>query len=304
VKPQDFEFLQKTLKDRSGIVLSADKAYLVESRLTPVARKRGIASLDDLVAALRKGDAGLLTEVIDAMTTNESLFFRDLKPFEGLRDLILPSLAASRKATGRSKIRIWCAACSSGQEPYSISLVIRENAAKFQGVQFEIVATDLSTEMVARATEGIYTQFEVQRGLPIQMLIKYFKQQGDRWHLDDAVRRMVQFKRFNLLENYRPLGVFDVIFCRNVLIYFDDATKRAVLARLAARLAADGYLVLGAAETTTGISTEFMQVAERHHGVFCFTPQAAAAARRRRAGQGGSAWDARPDTLPACASGS
>ena len=257
MKPQDFEFLQRTLKDRSGIVLSQDKAYLVESRLTPVARKRGVASLDDLVAALRKGDPALLTEVIDAMTTNESLFFRDLKPFEGLRDLILPGLVTARKATGRNKIRIWCAACSSGQEPYSIALLLRENAAKFQGFQFEIVATDLSTEMVARATEGVFTQFEVQRGLPIQLLIKYFKQQGDRWHLDDTVRRMAQFKRFNLLENYRPLGLFDIIFCRNVLIYFDQATRTDILNRMSEVMSDQGALFLGGAQSVRGISNSF-----------------------------------------------
>jgi chemotaxis protein methyltransferase CheR len=257
VKPQDFEYLQRTLKERSGIVLSPDKAYLVDSRLTPVARKRSLGTLDDLVAAMRKGDTALLTEVTDAMTTNESLFFRDFKPFEGMRDAILPALVAAKKAAGKPKVRIWCAACSSGQEPYSIALLIRENAAKVQGIQFEIVATDLSTEMVARAVEGVYSQFEVQRGLPIQMLIKYFKQQGDRWQLDESVRRMVQFKRFNLLDAYRPLGVFDIVFCRNVLIYFDQPTKTDILNRIAEVMTNQGVLFLGGAESVLGISNAF-----------------------------------------------
>jgi chemotaxis protein methyltransferase CheR len=258
VKPQDFQYLQRTLKERSGIVLSPDKAYLVESRLTPVARKRGLAGVDELLAAMRKGEAALLVEITDAMTTNESLFFRDIKPFDGLRDAVLPALVAAKKASGsRPRIRIWCAACSSGQEPYSIAMLIREQGAALAGVEFEILATDISTEMIARAIDGTYSQFEVQRGLPIRMLVKYFAQAGDRWRLDESIRRMVEFRQFNLLDGFRPLGVFDVVFCRNVLIYFDQATKTAVLDRIGEVLAGRGVLFLGGAESVLGISSAF-----------------------------------------------
>jgi chemotaxis protein methyltransferase CheR len=258
VKPQDFQYLQRALKERSGIVLSSDKAYLVESRLTPVARKRGLAGVDELLAVMRKGDSALQVEIVDAMTTNESLFFRDIKPFEGLRDTVLPAIVAAKKATGgRPRIRIWCAACSSGQEPYSIAMLIREQAAVLAGVQFDILATDISTEMVARAVDGTYSQFEVQRGLPIRMLIKYFNQIGDRWRLDESIRKMVEFRQFNLLDGYRSLGAFDIVFCRNVLIYFDQPTKTAVLDRIGEVLAKQGVLFLGGAESVLGISSAF-----------------------------------------------
>lgn len=257
MKPQDFEFLQKMLKDRSGLVLSTEKVYLVESRLTPVARHHGMSGLDELVDALRLSDKDLMVEVTDAMTTNESFFFRDIQPFESFRNQILPVLAEARQASGRNFIRIWCAACSSGQEPYSLAMILKEDAAKYPGLRFEILGTDLSTEMIEKSRNGIYTQFEVQRGLPITMLVEYFEQIDDRWQIDLPIRKMVSYREFNLLDDFGPLGAFDVVFCRNVLIYFDQTTKSEILGRIGKLLSSDGALYLGGAESVLGISDEF-----------------------------------------------
>ena len=258
MRQQDFDYLRELLKDRSGLVLSTEKVYLVESRLMPVARKRGFAGLDDLVAAVRSGrDEGLLVEITDAMTTNESFFFRDMKPFDSFRDVVLPTLTEARGKAGKKKIRIWCAACSSGQEPYTLAMLLKENASKVQGFQFEIVATDLSTEIIAKARAGLYTQFEVQRGLPIQLLVKYFKQIGEQWQIDVGLRGMVDYRNFNLLEPYTGLGQFDVVFCRNVLIYFDQPTKSDMLQRMSKIMPSDGILYLGGAESVLGITEAF-----------------------------------------------
>ena len=189
MKPQDFEYLQTLLKTRSGLVLSTDKVYLVESRLMPVARAKGLSGLDELMQAVRIGnDEKLLVEVTDAMTTNESFFFRDVQPFESFRETVLPTILANRRAAGRNVIRIWSAACSSGQEPYTLAMILKEEQAKLTGMRFEIIATDLSTEIIEKARDGIYTQFEVQRGLPIQLLLKYFQQVGDQWQIDKSIR--------------------------------------------------------------------------------------------------------------------
>jgi chemotaxis protein methyltransferase CheR len=258
VKPQDFEFLQTMLKERSGIVLSPDKTYLVESRLMPVARNHGLPGLDELIQAVRvRGDNALMTEVVDAMTTNESYFFRDIQPFESFRAKILPDLVAARRASGRPRVRIWSAACSSGQEPYTLGMILREEAKLVAGLTVDIIATDLSTEIIDKAKAGFYSQFEVQRGLPIQYLVKYFKQHGERWQIDKSIRDMVRIGRFNLLDDFGKLGVFDVIYCRNVLIYFDQPTKTDILKRIAAILAPDGVLYLGGAESVLGISDAF-----------------------------------------------
>ena len=258
----DFELLSEILKDRSGLVLSSDKTYLIESRLTPVARKHRWNGLDELVAAVRKGgDEELLREITEAMTTNESLFFRDQRPFDSLRDVVLPSLIANRN--GSKRIRIWSAACSSGQEPYSLAILLKEQAAKLNGWNFEIVATDISDEMLERARLGIYSQFEVQRGLPITLLVKYFRKDDDKWQLDAGLREMVSFRNFNLLEDPQALGRFDIIFCRNVLIYFDQDTKSKVLEGLAGIMAPDGVLFLGGAETVIGVTDLFEPVPDQ-----------------------------------------
>jgi chemotaxis protein methyltransferase CheR len=192
------------------------------------------------------------------MTTNESFFFRDIKPFDQFRKFVLPQLLASRQP-GRP-IRVWSAACSSGQEPYSLAIILREEGAKLAGRRVEIVATDISREMLEKCKAGLYSQFEVQRGLPVQYLVKYFAQMGDKWRIDASLRELIQFREFNLLHDPSALGTFDVVFCRNVLIYFDNDTKRVVLERVSRLLAPDGFLYLGGAETVLGISDKFQPV--------------------------------------------
>jgi len=260
--PQDFQIMSTLVRERSGLVLGEDKAYLLESRLNPITRKYGMKSLEDLIDAIKiKRDENLIVEVVEAMTTNESLFFRDNKPFDQLRDLIFPQLLESRASNRR--IRIWSAACSSGQEPYSIAMLIKEFGAPLTNWNIEIVATDLSEEILNRARAGVYSQFEVQRGLPVTLLVKYFKQDGDRWEIDPAIRSMVSYRNFNLLEDPSSLGIFDIVLCRNVLIYFDQATKGDVLDRISKVMPTDGTLYLGGAETVLGISDEFEPVAGR-----------------------------------------
>jgi chemotaxis protein methyltransferase CheR len=266
----EFDFLCKLLKDRSGLVVTREKAYLLESRLLPVARKHGLKSLDELAAVVRARPIGdLVREIVEAMTTNESFFFRDIKPFDQFKSFVLPTLMKARAQ--RRQIRIWSAACSSGQEPYTLAMMLAEQKAALADWSFEIVATDLSTDILEKAEAGLYSQFEVQRGLPIQLLLKYFKQQGDRWQIEAGLRSRIRFKQFNLLDDPALLGVFDVIFCRNVLIYFDQATKTQVLDRLSRVLAADGYLYLGGAETVLGISERFQPVAD-NRGIYAPAP--------------------------------
>jgi len=201
---------------------------------------------------------GLLRDITEAMTTNESLFFRDMKPFDQLQELILPGLL--KKRADKRQIRIWCAACSSGQEPYSIAMILKEAAAKLAGWRTEVIATDISAEMVAKAKAGVYTQFEVQRGLPVKLLVKYFAQNGDKWTIDPSIRSMVQFREFNLLDEPAALGTFDIVFCRNVLIYFDQDLKRQVLEKISKMMPSDGVLYLGGAETVLGVTDRFKPV--------------------------------------------
>ncbi|WP_119678076.1 CheR family methyltransferase [Indioceanicola profundi] len=256
MKVEDFDMFCTLLRQRSGLVLTKDKAYLLESRLMPVARKWNLKGLDELAAAVRtRRDEALLRDMTEAMTTNESSFFRDQKPFDQFKSVVLPTMLQARAA--KRQVRIWSAACSSGQEPYSLAMLLNEEGTKLAGWRFEIVATDLSGEMITKARNGIYTQFEVQRGLPITHLVKYFKQVGDKWQLNQDLRDRVQYREFNLLNDLSPLGQFDVIFCRNVLIYFDQPTKAKVLEAMSRILAPDGVLYLGGAETVLGITERF-----------------------------------------------
>lgn len=265
--PGDFDYLRRYLHERSGLVLAAEKLYLAESRLMPVVRKHGLASLGDLVTRIRLTPSSpIAIDTVEAMTTNETFFFRDKIPFEHFRDTMLPALTAARDRDRR--LRIWCAAASSGQEPYSLAMAIKEMAASakggaLNGFRIDILATDLSGDVLERARAGTYSQFEVQRGLPIQMLLKYFTQTGDVWQVSSELRSMVQFRTLNLLNDFTPLGRFDIVFCRNVLIYFDQPTKTQVLNRLAPQIAEDGYLVLGAAETVVGLTNSFKPVPDK-----------------------------------------
>jgi chemotaxis protein methyltransferase CheR len=262
VTPQDYDYLRKRLKERSGLVLSADKQYLVESRLLPVARKAGLSSLGDLVRTLMLGNAdALMTAVVEAMTTNESFFFRDKIPFDHFRSTIMPALIAAR--SNSRMIRIWCAAASTGQEPYSLAMSLKNFERELLGWRIELLATDLSGEVLEKARQGIYSQFEVQRGLPIALLIKHFAQVGELWQIAPELRAMVKYRQLNLLADFAQLGRFDLIFCRNVLIYFDQPTKIDVLNRLARVTASDGYLVLGAAETVVGLTDSFKVVPDK-----------------------------------------
>jgi chemotaxis protein methyltransferase CheR len=294
--PDDFDYLRGFLKERSGLALSAEKQYLIDTRLSPVIRARGLDNMSALVRAVRSDPRSeLATLVLETMTTNESLFFRDKVPFENFRNPIVPALREARAT--EKKVRIWCAACSAGQEPYSLAIAIREYQLFPADWNIEIVATDLCTAVLDRARRGLYSQFEVQRGLPIQLLVKYFTKTGESWQVNSDIRSMVSYSRFNLLEPYARLGRFDVIFCRNVLIYFDMATKTNVLERLARQIAPDGYLSLGAAETVIGLTHAFVPLPE-HRGLYvpargthCSPPQ------------GGPARVASPPLAPKVASG-
>jgi chemotaxis protein methyltransferase CheR len=276
----EFALLRRLLKEYSGLHLGEDKEDLLEARLRPVLRELGLSSIAHLALSMMKPDAHLLRErVAQAATVQETYFFRDKAPFHCFIDVMLPRLMMRREMSRH--IRVWCAAAATGQEPYSLAIDLAEHEQLLAGWTIEIVATDFVEEALERARKGLYSQFEVQRGLPVSLLVKYFSKVERGWEISRDIRSRVAFRAHNLLQNCSALGRFDVIFCRNVLIYFDDATKRGVLSRLAAQLAPDGYLVLGAAETTTSHSSDFMAVPEHYRGVFCFTPTAAAAARAR-----------------------
>lgn len=255
----DFEFVSDLLKKRSGLVLGPDKTYLLESRLAPIVRKQEYASVDELVAEIRKpGAERLITVVVEAMTTNESYFFRDKTPFQLFTNDVIPYMKENRPKG--HKLRVWCAAASSGQEPYSLGMVWDQNKAKVGGLGIDILGTDISTEILEKAKKGEYSQFEVQRGLPVTHLVKYFKQEGERWLLNSEIKNMVRLQKFNLLDRFSALGKWDVVFCRNVLIYFDPPTKADILDRIAKQLEPDGFLYLGATESTFGITDSFVPV--------------------------------------------
>jgi chemotaxis protein methyltransferase CheR len=261
VTPSDYEYLRKLLKERSGLDLSADKQYLVESRLLPLARKSSLPGISELVAKMKSGADALTAEVVEAMTTNETFFFRDKIPFDHLREAIIPAMVQARAA--RRSLRIWCAASSTGQEPYSIAMCLKEAGSLLSGWRTEIVATDLSQAVLEKSKAGIFSQFEVQRGLPIGLLVKYFTQNGDLWQINAEIRSMVQHRQLNLLQDFSHLGVFDIVFCRNVLIYFDQNTKTNIFERISRMLEPDGVLALGAAESVVGITNTFKPYPER-----------------------------------------
>jgi chemotaxis protein methyltransferase CheR len=259
IAPAEYAFLATLLQQQSGLALGEGKEYLIESRLLPVAACFGLAGIPALVARLRATlDATLVRAVCEAMTTNESSFFRDGAPFELLRQQILPELIEARRATRR--LRIWCAAASTGQEPYTVAMLLATLTPPLAGWNVEILATDYSRPALERARAGVYNHFEVQRGLPIGMLMKFFVQRGTDWEVRDEIRSAVRFREANLLESFAALGTFDIVLCRNVLIYFDVATKRDVLDRLAGATARDGCLLLGAAETPMGLTERFVRI--------------------------------------------
>ncbi len=248
ISDDDFTLFAKLIKEKSGLALTPAKTYLLESRLTPIAIKHGCGTLAGLAALLRgPTNAALVYDVIEAMTTNETLFFRDDKPFRHFRSVLLPAMLKERES--RKNLRIWSAACSTGQEPYSIAMTLTDLLQGQPGWTIDILATDISETVLEQARSGIYTQFEIQRGLPAQMMVSHFTRQDAQWQINEKFRRMVRFEAFNLMHGMERFGVFDMIFCRNVLIYFDEAMKKAVLQNMSRRLVPDGYLLLGGAES-------------------------------------------------------
>lgn len=253
----EYEAICSFVHKHSGILLGESKAYLIESRLAPIAQEFGFEDVEALARRLPTAAPNIRDAVIDAMTTNESFFFRDNTPFVAFEKTILPQLAEARRG---KRIRIWCAAASTGQEPYSLAMILLANKQMWSGSTVEILGTDLSSSALERARAGKYTQFEVQRGLPIQMLMDHFTQDGTSWTISDQIKNMVTFKEMNLLDPMHALGKMDVVFCRNVLIYFDVETKKRVLENLHQIMPADGFLSLGAAETMMGVTEVFERV--------------------------------------------
>lgn len=254
--PDDFKFLQGLMQQRAGIALWNEKLYLADLRVAALATESGMATVDRLIAQVRRGDTDLELRVVETLTTNETYFFRDIRPFEQLDTVMLPALIKARARTRR--LRIWCSAVSSGQEAYSVAMVLARRKAELAGWKVDIIGSDLSRAMVARAVAGRYSHFEVQRGLPMRELVEHFRRDDDGWHVSQALRDAIDFRVVNLAEDLPPLGVFDIVLCRNLLIYFDLPTKAAVLGRVARTVAADGYVVLGAAESVVGLNSGLM----------------------------------------------
>jgi chemotaxis protein methyltransferase CheR len=274
--PQGFAAIAESLRQCSGLAIGPDKIYLLESRLAPLLRRQGLRDLDALAMRLAAGGAqDLARAVAEAMTTNESSFFRDEKPFADVRQHALPQLHANRPPGAR--LRIWSAAASTGQEAYSLAMIVAELRSELAGREVEILGTDLARAPLARAREGLYTNFEVQRGLSPALLARHFRREGERWRIADTLRAMVRFEVWNLLDDLRPLGRFDIVFCRNVLLYFDRATRARVLAAIARQMAPDGLLYLGGAETMLGVSDRFVSLA-REGGAHALAPPASAPA--------------------------
>lgn len=257
----DFTFFGHLLRQEAGIVLTREMNYLLESRLRPVAMAQGLKNVAGMAAVLRQEDAPALRRaVVEAMMNPETSFFRDNAPFRSLADKVLPHLLAARAVQVRRHLRFWSAGCSTGQEPYSMAMVLAEQKAKLEGWEVELLATDLSQALLERAEKGVYSQLEVQRGLPVQMLVKYFSQNEGEWQVGEGIRDMVTFQQHNLLDFPYRFGLFDVIFCRNVLFEFEGETASAVLRALARDLRPDGVLFTGASEPLPETEEPFRQL--------------------------------------------
>jgi chemotaxis protein methyltransferase CheR len=259
IDPKDFEFISTLVLKRSAIVLDKEKTYLVESRLQPIARQNGLSSISDLVNKLRSAPTReLIQQVVEAMTTNETSFFRDVNPFDALKQVVLPDLLTKRAA--EKKINIWCGASSTGQEPYTIAMVLSEFFATKPDWKYHILSTDLSTEVLEKARSGVYTQLEVNRGLPASYLVKYFQRQGNSWHVKDCLKKVCDFRQLNLIDTSWCIPTVDIVFMRNVLIYFDVPTKKNIFKKIRQVLKPDGFLFLGGAETTMNLDDSFERV--------------------------------------------
>ena len=255
----EFDYVRMLLREEAAVVIDREKMYLAEARLQPLARQEGFDSISELIGALRTTSLGKLHErVVSAMTTHETSFFRDQHPFECLRTTVLPRLIELRKEERR--LNLWCAACSTGQEPYSIAMLIREHFPELEGWTLNIVASDLSVETLARAQAGIYNTPEINRGLPAALLVKYFQEQEGQWLIKDEVRHMVAFHRMNLAGQWPCMTRMDLVLLRNVMIYFDTEVRRSILGRMERQLREDGFLFLGGAETVLNLSEAFEPV--------------------------------------------
>jgi len=265
MSPDDFDYAARLMKERSGLVLTRDKGYLLENRLMPVVRQHNLKSFHELVAALRTGDAQLQSSAVDAMMAKDTAFFRDWKPFVHFAKVVLPNIAQARRE--KKQFRVLCAGVSTGQEAYSVAMTVRDAAARFTGWRAEIVGVDISPTAIAAASNAHYTQFEVQRGLPIRSLLRSFTKDDAGWRLNSDVRDMVKFQTWNLLADLYPLGRFDVILCRNVMVYLDLQAKIDLLQKVSRSLVDDGVLYLGAQEPLTGVSAAFRPV-NRDLGIY------------------------------------
>ncbi len=252
-------YIRDLVLTRSAIVLEPEKDYLIQARLDPVAKEAGYTSIEELAEYLRKTPSGALHQkVVEAMTTNETSFFRDVHPFDALKDHVLPDLL-ERRASAKS-LTIWCGASSSGQEPYTMAMVLREHFPQLATWNLKFIATDISTQMLDKCRGGKYSQLEVNRGLPAQLLIKYFDKKGMSWHVKDDLINMIEYKQLNLAASWPSLPKMDLVFLRNVLIYFDVAMKKEILKKIRGVLEPDGYLFLGGAETTLNLDDQFQRV--------------------------------------------
>ena len=275
ISANDFEFVRTMVRTQAGIILEPGKEYLVDSRLQPLARREGLASLEELVAKLRTPfGAALNQKVVDAMTTNETTFFRDVEPFEVLRKFVLPDLIERNKQTRR--LGIWYAASSTGQEPYSVSMLIHEHFPQLLQWDLQQLATDISPSVLARAREGVYSQVEINRGLPANYLVRYFEKQGNQWRLKDPVRKMVRYEELNLIRPWPAMAPVDIVMIRNVMIYFDVEAKKQILSRIQKILQPGGYLFLGGAETTLNLDDSFAR--QPHPRAGCYRAKTALAA--------------------------
>ncbi len=271
VSPADFVFVANLLRQRCALVLEPGKEYLVKARLAPLAQKHGLGGIGQLIEKLRGCDNGLATEVMEAMVTTETSFFRDIHPFETLKKTVLPKLIELRRP--QRQLNIWCAASSSGQEPYSIAMLLKEYFSELGGWRINLMATDISQEMLQRSRSGRYSQVEVNRGLPTPLLLKWFRQEGGAWQLDDQIRGMINFAQMNLAEPWPTMPTWDLVFLRNVMIYFDNSVKKAILGRVGRVLAKDGYLLLGGAETTLSLDDSFYRIEALKAGFYQLKPQ-------------------------------
>jgi len=273
--PNDVETVRQLVHARSGVMIDPRKTYPIETRLAPVARREGFESIEALIQAVReRRDDRLTWGLVEALAPGETSFFRDRAPFETLRNEILPALAAVRRDR---PIRVWSAACGAGQEAYSLAMILEDDRSKLQGAKVELFGSDLSERALEKAQSGAYNQFEVQRGLPIRALVRHFEKSGEMWSLSPRIRQMVRWRRINLLADLRALGQFDIIFCRYVISHFDAPTRRRVLEQLARALPNDGWLVLGADESPSGVTEALRSIAGRP-GVFTPNPAYRAAA--------------------------